>query len=215
MKNITATISKGGKIIYEESVILHSSVKIEGNVFMGAYSYMGQGGSLGTCRVGRFCSIGHNVIISPGVHDVNYASTHPFFFGSKNSFNIPDGIGIPRDFNKQMYTPPNIGNDVWIGSNAMIMRGVNVGDGAVIAAGAIVSKNVAPYEIVGGVPARVIKKRFSDELIEQFLRIKWWNFDVENFIGIDSSNPESFIKHASTLDDSKKACYQRIVKTCD
>ena len=89
-----------------------------------------------------------------------------------------------------------IGNDVWIGESARIMAGVHIGDGAVIAAGAVVTKDVAPYAIVGGVPAKVIKYRFSPEQIEELLKIEWWNWDEEKIRkhADEFDNIESFIE---------------------
>ena len=75
--------------------------------------------------------------------------------------------------------PTLIGNDVWIGNGAIILRGINVGDGAVIGAGAVVTKDIEPYTIVVGAPARLLKKRFSDEIISELLDLQWWNWSVD------------------------------------
>lgn len=77
-----------------------------------------------------------------------------------------------------------IGNDVWIGSNAKIMSGVHVGDGSIIAANAVVTKDVEPYTVVGGVPAKMIKKRFPDETIQMLEQMKWWNWDYEDIYDV-------------------------------
>lgn len=124
------------------------------------------------CVIGKFCSIGKNVkVMLGGDHRTEWCSTYPF-------------SGIMREFYglaEHSISKGNviIGNDVWICDDAKIMSGVTIGDGAVVAANALVCKNVDPYTVVGGVPAKVIRKRFSDELIEEMLRIKWWNWPLE------------------------------------
>lgn len=98
-----------------------------------------------------------------------------------------DFVHDPRDFEKNnvlYHYPVNhekliIGNDVWIGYNAIILSGVKIGDGAIVATGAVVTKDVKPYEIVGGIPAKVIRKRFSDEVIIKLQKMKWWNWSVD------------------------------------
>lgn len=112
--------------------------------------------------IGRFCSINENAVIVEN-HAMNAVSTYPFC--SENSLGAEELV--------------TIGNDVWIGENAVITMGVKIGDGAVIGAGAVVTHDVMPYSIVGGVPAREIKKRFSKEEIVELLRISWWNWDDE------------------------------------
>ncbi|MBE5883522.1 MAG: CatB-related O-acetyltransferase [Lachnospiraceae bacterium] len=86
-----------------------------------------------------------------------------------------------------------IGNDVWIGTGAQILLGVKIGDGAIVAAGSVVTKDVPPYTVVGGVPAKVIKRRFSDEVIEALLELKWWEYGPDVLKGIDITNPEKCI----------------------
>lgn len=78
--------------------------------------------------------------------------------------------------------PINIGNDVWIGYGAVILRGVSIGDGAIVGAGAVVTKDVDPYTIVGGVPAKTIRKRFNEKIIRQLLKIKWWDWSEKKMI---------------------------------
>ncbi len=120
--------------------------------------------------IGKYCSVAYGVtIVASGEHNYQGIANFPFAAMLKGD--------IDRDtFSKG---PVRIGNDVWIGANATILSGVIVGDGAVIAAGSVVTKPVPPFAIVGGVPARIIKYRFPGETIEQLLRVKWWDWSPE------------------------------------
>lgn len=124
-------------------------------------------------RIGSFCSIGNNVCIGVGMHPVNWLSTHPFQY--LNCFEIKP----KNNFDFTAYKKCTIGNDVWIGRNAIIMDGLNVSDGAIIASGAIVTKDVPAYTIVGGIPAKPIRLRFDSEIINELLILKWWDLDDE------------------------------------
>jgi virginiamycin A acetyltransferase len=125
--------------------------------------------------IGKFCMIASDVkfIMNGANHLSNAISAYPFAVFGKSWENAMDGKSYP---NKGDIT---IGNDVWIGYNATIMAGVTIGDGAIIATNATVVKDVAPYSIVGGNPAMEIKKRFSDEKIQQLLELQWWNWDID------------------------------------
>lgn len=128
-----------------------------------------------TLKVGKFCSIAANVnVYTGGNHRTDWVTTYPFGHVNEYIFNTFDGKGHPKSNGDVI-----IGNDVWIGSNTTIMSGITVGDGAVIANNSHVVKNVEPYSIVGGNPAKLIKYRFSPEQIQKLLELKWWNWHVE------------------------------------
>lgn len=122
--------------------------------------------------IGKYCSIAGNVIIGIGDHPINWLSTSPYFY---HAFL---GWRDKPEF-RNTVIPSVIGNDVWIGQNAMIKAGVTVGNGAIVAAGAVVVKDVPPYAIVGGVPAKLIRYRFSEQQISDLEDLKWWDLDEE------------------------------------
>ncbi len=125
--------------------------------------------------VGNFCSIAQNVnIYLGGNHNTQWVTTYPFGHIHKNIFNNFNGDGCPSTKGDVI-----IGNDVWIGANVTIMSGIKIGDGAVIANNSHVVKDIEPYSLVGGNPAKLIKYRFTQEQIEKLLEIKWWYWDDE------------------------------------
>lgn len=146
------------------------------NCHIGDYTYIAGHSMLINTRVGKYCSIAMNVKIAVGKHPTSvFVSTHPSTY-SKPNFHSKKYI----DENKYIYNEHvEIGNDVWIGANAVIVDGVIIADGAVIAANSVVTKNVGEYQIVGGIPAMPIRKRFADEKIEILKEIKWWDKDEE------------------------------------
>lgn len=127
-----------------------------------------------TLKIGKFCSISGKVtIFLGGEHRKNWITTYPL--------NVFIAKEVRPKQGRQNTTKGNvtIGNDVWIGENATLLSGVTVGDGAIIGAHSLVTKDVAPYAIVGGNPAKIIKNRFDRETVEQLLKIKWWNWNIE------------------------------------
>ncbi|WP_297100001.1 CatB-related O-acetyltransferase [uncultured Draconibacterium sp.] len=125
--------------------------------------------------IGKFCMIASGVkfIMNGGNHLSDSISAYPFSVFGGDWANAMDGKSFPYKGDTV------VGNDVWIGSNATIMPGVKVGDGAIIATNSTVTKDVEPYAIVGGNPAKTIRKRFSEEQIEVLLQLKWWDWDIE------------------------------------
>jgi acetyltransferase-like isoleucine patch superfamily enzyme len=154
-------------VLFEDVAIMASSI--------GNHSFVQKHSVVMNAAIGKFCSIASKVSIGLGAHPTTMVSSHPAFY----SVTQP----LTRSFCRTDSFPPfkriEIGHDVWIGQGAMIIDGLKVGTGAVVAAGAIVTKDVPPYAIVGGVPAKVIKYRFNEEVREKLLTSKWWEMPDE------------------------------------
>ncbi len=182
-------LKKKRNITYHKNVFIGFSVECEGNNGFGKNSsivaskigfgsYLAEGAKLSKASIGRYCSIGPKVTCIFGKHPSNtFVSTHPAFFALKTpvDFTYADNqyfeeFAIPNKDNHSII----IGNDVWIGANVSLMDGIKIGDGAIVAANALVTKDVEPYTIVGGVPAKIIKKRFNEEEIDFLMELKWW-----------------------------------------
>ena len=135
-------------------------------------------------KIGKYCSIAPCVRVAVGTHPSrDFVSTCPVFYSTR----VQRGFTFANEnlFEEFTYADNNqklsvvIGNDVWIGTGATILQGVHIGDGAIVAAGAVVTKDVEPYAIVGGVPAKLIRKRFNDDQIKLLLADEWWNKDFD------------------------------------
>ncbi|MEO7223333.1 MAG: CatB-related O-acetyltransferase [Devosia sp.] len=161
-----------GEVTFEPPVRLFPGVSIR-NSTLGAYTYIANNTRLQTVTCGRYCSLADDIAASPGAHPAHWLGTSATFYED-----VFDQGLAPPDMDFERYPPIAIGNDVWIGSRVTIMGGVTIGDGAIVATGAVVTKDVEPYTIVGGVPAKTIRKRFDDALIEELLAFKWWRFDI-------------------------------------
>lgn len=135
------------------------------NSTIGKCSSVGTRSNIHNSEIGRFCSISWNVTINARNHDIDTVTTSAFPYVRRFGYVSCDNISHKKSV---------IGNDVWIGTGAVILEGVNVGTGSVIAAGSVVTKDVEPYAVVAGVPARLIKFRFPLKLREQLLESKWW-----------------------------------------
>ncbi|WP_328856911.1 hypothetical protein OG579_17085 [Williamsia herbipolensis] len=143
-------------------------VVINPGVVIGDYSYVNRGAIVFSGTIGKFCSIAHYAQIGAEQHPVGYLSTSPYTYGPDSVIDASTGLD-------ELAAPPVIGNDVWVGSAASIMQGVTIGDGAIVAAGAVVAHDVEPYSIVGGVPAKHIRYRFGQPQIDRLLASQWWD----------------------------------------
>jgi acetyltransferase-like isoleucine patch superfamily enzyme len=160
---------------------INSNVHILGNCLINnseiySYTYIGRNSIVQNAKIGHFCSIANDVFIGLGKHPLENFSTSTIFYRSQNTLKIRL---IEQNSSFKEYENIEIGHDVWIGTRSIILDGVKVGTGAVIAANSIVTKDVPPYAIVAGVPARIIKYRFSDDKINKLLKSEWWNDPLE------------------------------------
>lgn len=185
--------------IGKDSVIMNSSVD--------SCTYIGHRSVVVNSYIGKYVSIANNVNILWGGHPINSTiSSSPFFYNEVvnkvkspiNAFTYDENV-YKYDINNKKYSTV-IGNDVWVGVNAVIMGGVKIGDGAIIGANAVVTKDVPPYAIVVGAPAKVIKYRFSKEQIDKLLSIKWWDWPINKVkeLGIEFKDVDEFIDKQSS-----------------
>lgn len=168
---------------YEGKNLVNTGAVVK-NSKIGYATYISGNSTLLNIRIGRFCSIGQYVTNAFALHPSReWVSTHPAFYSPDNEIGL-SFTDIQRFEEKAYLDKENgmqneIGNDVWIGSYVKIMPGIRIGDGAIVATGSIVTKDVEPYAIVGGVPAKVIRNRFTNDQIKFLLNLKWWEKDLE------------------------------------
>ena len=175
------------------------------NTKIGYGTYLGWDCDLVSGSIGKFCSIAPFVKCIYGTHPLSpFVSSHPAFFSLRKQSGFTF-VTEPRFIENKLTEKGcsfEIGNDVWIGYDVKISEGVSIGDGAVIATGAVVTKDVPSYEIWGGIPARKIRDRFSNDVKEKLLKIKWWNKDIGELKGqVDLfDDVDAFINANSTME---------------
>lgn len=177
-----STLKKGVKI---------DSFSVVVDAKIGEYSYIGEHSSLICAEIGSYCSISNYCAVGGGSHPTDWVSTSPMFNSSK-------GI-LKNKYSNNEYNPHKktiIHNDVWIGSHCLIKSGVTIGNGAVIGMGSVVTKDIPEYEIWAGNPARFIRKRFDDDIVNQISEIQWWDWEREKIISEANgfNNIESFVE---------------------
>lgn len=150
---------------YGKRVLIDENTVVESDVYIGDYSYVNKNSSIENCVIGKYCSISSGVYISPFEHDIDIVTTHP--------------IACRKDVVKEKRKTVYIGNDVLISLNSIILEGVKIGDGAIIGAGAVVTHDVEPYEVVGGVPAHHLRYRADNATVDWLEKIKWWDWPDE------------------------------------
>lgn len=172
------------------------------NIRVGKYSY----GFAQVCNrysslseMGAFCSLANNVTIIEANHPLTLATTHPFAYDQVYGF-APDHLPVSEQHPRN--SSVTIGHDVWIGANSTILSGLHIGTGAVVGAGSVVTKDVPPYAIVAGVPARIIRHRFDEATVAALLATQWWTWtDHELKTAVKSfQNPEQIIAYAQQRD---------------
>jgi len=163
------------------------------------YSFLCRNCFVTNTDIGKFCSIGENCIIGPATHPLDWVSTSFVFYARANSLKKNFSIHPFNDYNHTV-----IQNDVWVGHNVIIKAGITIANGAVVAAGSVVTKDVPPYAIVGGVPAKIIRYRLPEEMRNAIEQSKWWEWDEEKLRQHAAffNKPQSFTEQ---LQDTEKS----------
>lgn len=164
---------------------------ISGNCSVGAFTYFGKNCEIRNTEIGNYCSISAEVIINPFQHPINFLSTSGFAFGDNGGLGTFDEFKRIKSRKKQnKQGEVKIGNDVWIGRRVIIMAGVHIGDGAIIAANSVVTKDIPPYSIYGGVAAKLIRMRFDPNLVDIISKSSWFDYVLDSKVlgDIDYSN---------------------------
>jgi acetyltransferase-like isoleucine patch superfamily enzyme len=198
--NIKYYFAKAIKFLHIPATIaskIHRTSKIASashvvNTKIGKYSYIGNNCTIIEAEIGNFCSLADNVIIGGASHPIKWVSTSPVFHHGKNILKENFSTHIFQTTKKTI-----IKNDVWIGNNSLIKSGIIIQNGAVVGMGSVVTKDIGAYEIWAGNPARLIKKRFSETIIDDLVKISWWEWDDYQLKKYSKymNNPIILVKH--------------------
>lgn len=190
----------------EEDVRMGSVEVVCHDLSIGAHSYLRGDTKLQfVSRIGRYCSIGNGVVLGQEKrnHPTDWLSTHPFQYTDTDwEYDAPIDMAT-------------IGHDVWIGHEALILEGVHIGTGAVVATRALVTQDVPPYAIVAGVPAKVIRYRYSEDMIERLLASRWWERDFEQLKTLPLNEPEQCVELLDGLALAKYRQFRLTKKGCE
>jgi len=174
---------EGGTVRVEGTLVAGAPVYFHGDCSVGARSYFGGSAQVFSSDIGRYCSIADGVAIGARTHRTDRLSTHP-------------EIGGEPDEHHRV----QIGHDVWIGLRAIVMPGITIGNGAVVGAGAVVTKGIPPYAVVAGVPAQVLRFRFDERTIDRLQTVAWWRYQIDRL-----DPPPDYSNIADTLERIERA----------
>ncbi len=190
---------------------------------IGAFTSL-NGGFIKDVSIGRYCSFARDVQIGHGAHPTSWLSVSPLQYNTGNYRNWPEQAAAlsggadriaPVPF--QWWAHTTIGNDVWLGNHVIVKDGVTIGDGAVVGAGSVVTRDVPPYAIVAGSPAKLIRFRFPDRVIERLLALQWWRYKMADFGPTPFADIEGAISHieACIADGSIRPYEPQVVTVAD
>lgn len=175
---------------------IHPSSKIEAgsevvNSRFDRHSFCGYYCEIINCDVGSFCSIANHVVIGGGMHPMDWVSTSPAFYRGRDSISMKYS-----EHDRPAPLRTQIGHDAWIGERALIKQGVVIGTGAVVGMGSVVTRNVEPYAVVAGTPARTIRLRFEPQIVARLLASEWWALDDETLrrAAVHARDPIAFLR---------------------
>ncbi|WP_373317267.1 CatB-related O-acetyltransferase [Chitinibacter tainanensis] len=205
IKYLWSKFAKKVRLASIRNSLIHKTAAVEAGSSlycstMGKYSFCGYDCEIYYSLIGNYCSIANNVTIGGARHPMEWIGMSPVFYAGRDSVKKKFS-----EFELDDIRTTNIGNDVWIGKSAIVLSGVTIGNGAVVGAGSVVTKDVAPYAIVAGNPAKVIRYRFSEEIREGLEKCNWWDLDDQRLQSVSHlvREPSSFIKALSGKSDSK------------
>ncbi len=167
-------------------------LQVPANCHVGKYTYCANQPNIASpdTRLGSFCSLGLNISLGHGIHPINYLSSSPYLYFDILGFKDEKMVSHNEYWDLEHV---EIGNDVWMGDGVFVKNGVKIGHGAVIGAHSVVTKDVPPYAIVAGVPARIIRYRFDEQIIQELLSLKWWDLEDNIIRQIPYDNLEKAI----------------------
>lgn len=181
---------------YTSKVFIRNRVSIDKNVKIGDYTYVCDGTRVfNNTTIGKFCSIATDITIGASLHPTDFLSTHPFQYCSCY-------LGNKEKYTFETFPKTLIGNDVWIGCHAIIKCGVTVGDGAIIGSGAVITKDVPPYAIVVGVPGKILRYRFSEEIRNKLQNLQWWNLPEDKIKNLPFNNIEKCLEILENMENN-------------
>jgi acetyltransferase-like isoleucine patch superfamily enzyme len=186
---------KNDVLVENYSRISEDSLKWDESVSIGAFSYVVQGSFVEGCDIGRFCSIASGVRVMGKNHPLDRVSTSTWSYGKLVSDIVKADFNVEINQNRRFPASPrtSIGHDVWIGESVVIKRGVNIGNGAIVGANSVVTKDVPPYAVVAGNPAKLIRFRFVDDIITKLMDLNWWDMEVTSFADVPMDDVSLFI----------------------
>jgi acetyltransferase-like isoleucine patch superfamily enzyme len=193
----------GCSVLLEPPVHVFSETSFDFPFSVGAFSHL-NGGFIQNVTIGRYCSFARDVQIGHGYHPHTWLSVSPLQYvkGYRRWGEFVARQGVPivdqvRAFEYARHT--TVGNDVWIGNHVFVKDGVTIGDGAIIGAGSVVTRDVPPYMIVGGNPARVIRPRFHESLVERLLSVRWWRYALPALPAMPYEEPAAALDRLAAL----------------
>lgn len=186
--------------VFEAQIL--SSSSLEHVHHMGAFSIIRSGASIHSLKLGRFCAVGANFVCAPPEHRMDWIGSSSVFLKEYGWASAPEHYSLPRPTAGFTIREVTMGSDVWVGRDVYVKGGITIGHGAVIAAKSVVTKDVPPYAIVGGNPARIIRYRFDEKTIADLLQLRWWDLDPVWMKQVDPASVPDVIAY---LKASRKA----------
>jgi acetyltransferase-like isoleucine patch superfamily enzyme len=191
---------------FEGAMQIAQNVQVGPDVHAGAYFGLNEDGYIARTTVGRYVSIGARSAINPFTHPTDWLSTNEFQYHPTSYDWVPEWRAVEKLPRSDLFKYTSIGNDVWMGHNVIVLGDMTVGNGAIIAAGAVVTRDVPPYAVVGGVPARIIRYRFPEKTIERLQAVRWWDMPLALLNGMPFNDIERCLdlleEIRATLDES-------------